>query len=179
MKYSQPVLFLLSVTKALALLLLLFSGPVIADTTYTINKSFTAWFPNKPTYEQWPQGQTGRTLHGFLSEDQSNLIRYVASYGTGKKFTNKSGNALRGYVEGIASTAPGTVRSFRSTTIDGYDSAIFSIYMSYQGQTGWWYGVVSFKSGQFLHWGVQEIIGESTQTAGRMFDKYFRYYSIK
>ena len=167
-------------TKAVFFAILVFStATVAANTTYTINGLFTAVFPHKPTHQKVSQGH--RILRAYRAEDHRNSMIYLASdsYSEEKKLTNKSGKAIQWMLEGIAESTYGTVTSFRKTSIDGYDSAFFTIYYSYLGLTGEWHGVVTFRDGHFLQWGVQEIHGRSSESAKSVFEEYLPHYSVK
>ena len=158
-------------TKVVFFVILVFStATVAANTTYTLNGLFTAVFPHKPTHQKATQSH--RIFHIYRVEDHRNSIIYVAadSYSTTKKLTNKSGKVIQWMVDAMAKSAYGTVTSFRKTTIDRHESAFFTISMSYQGLTGTWHGVATFKDGHVFQWGVQGIHGRSSESAKIIFE---------
>lgn len=159
------------------ILLLVFATPAAAYSTHTIGGLFDAVFPDKPSFT----GEAGpgkAKTRGYAATDEKNIIFFSATYQVNKNHLRKSEVAreLRKFVN--AQNGIGKVTSFRYQKIKGYEGAIFSLDVPYQGEIIRKFSIVCYKDGRFLSWSVQEIVNFSKLSAKYLFDKYLVRFSF-
>ena len=73
----------------------------------------------------------------------------------------------------------GILTSYRNQSIDGNDSAVFSIKYELNGMPIRKYSVVAYKNGQFFQWAVADFPSQSSLSAEQIFNKYLANFSTK
>ena len=159
----------------------LLCGNVFAEfSIYTIDQRFEAVFPATPQFTgEVGEGEQKHKSYNYT--DEGNLIIYTATYQVGRKIFSERdiSNALSNYVKGQALVVGGSVETYSNKIINGNDSAVFIVTYQLRGVPVRKYGVVSYKSGYFYQWAVQEFPRMSTLSGENIFKRYLAYFSVR
>ncbi|MCF6192857.1 MAG: hypothetical protein L3J46_00800 [Kangiellaceae bacterium] len=160
--------------------LVLFSDQLLAEMkAYTIDNKYKAAFPAKPQYAG-EMGSGQRKHKSYNYTDEETWVMYAATYHVGEALFSDEQipDALDNYVKGQAVAVRGVVKSNSIRQVNENSSAIFFIEYQYQEVTIRKFGIVSYKSGHFYQWTVQDFPSLSKGNAKNIFRAHLKQFKI-